>query len=253
MIITCVSGFLGAAHDWDVLKAEIARQYPSLKTKIHWHNYSIIEGAKRIAKPLTLEAVAKDLVAESLKVDGGTHVLLGYSLGGRIGAAAIATGGATFEKFVVLGSRLVPLDFSAKMARKIKDLEWSTKILTMPWDQFLDQWNDQKVFEKSAPLFCAKPNAQELLLWAEVMRELTPASQQDLIAGLWHTDDPKIRAVKTYYVYGEHDSTYKFESQQLAKLGKVEKIAELANSGHRILKDNPAALASVLVDFLKLE
>jgi 2-succinyl-6-hydroxy-2,4-cyclohexadiene-1-carboxylate synthase len=76
----------------------------------------------------------------------GRKVLLGYSMGGRLGLHALRAGGQ-WDAAVVVSAHPGLEDEGERVARREKDAEWAAKALSGDWQEFLEEWNGQAVLD----------------------------------------------------------------------------------------------------------
>src|SRR5216684_278605 len=110
MVITCLHGFLGNPHDWDLLRAA----------------------------GFSIETPPLDAIP--------THgdILLGYSLGGRLALQALLAG-AQYERAIFVSTGLGIEGDEARAARRAADQAWARRFETEEFDSVIANWNAQPV------------------------------------------------------------------------------------------------------------
>lgn len=93
---------------------------------------------------LTLPETAAALNAEVAACEG-RHIIVGYSMGGRIALHAILDKKSPWIGGVVISAHPGLADEEEKRKRRESDAEWSLRCLHTPWDELLEQWSSQVV------------------------------------------------------------------------------------------------------------
>ncbi len=124
MLVVFLHGWLGCRNDWDEVIKHLP--FPCLTFDLPGHGNSPIDF---------------DLFAEMKKLP--PFHLVGYSLGGRV---ALQYPGLT-ESLTLLSTHLGLQTEEEKIERLKNDQILAKKILSMPIDEFLQQWYDQPLFK----------------------------------------------------------------------------------------------------------
>ncbi len=162
-------------------------------------------------------------------------VLIGYSLGGRLALQAAVAEPEKFAAIIVISTHPGLATETERQARLAMDQHWATRLRTLPWAEFLTLWDAQEIFQGPLP-----PSASRPACPATGFAEWSLGNQADLRAGLqavrapivWITgaDDPKFTALAASAGVGQHHV--------------------IPHAGHRVLADQPRALAALLRELL---
>lgn len=224
MSLYCAHGFLGGPWDWDFL----ADAGFDIATRPFFFGPELLPPLADFAEALR-DTVPPDAV------------LVGYSMGGRLIAEALARG-ARPAKAVLVSTGLGIESAEARAARRASDETWARRFEGDPWDSVLADWNAQKVFgghhlERPEGLY----NRRAL---ASALREWSPGVQEPLAARLATVDVP------TVWITGARDAKYVAEAERGANLMPRGEIAILEDAGHRVLWEAPEAFIATLRAFL---
>jgi 2-succinyl-6-hydroxy-2,4-cyclohexadiene-1-carboxylate synthase len=163
-------------------------------------------------------------------------IFLGYSLGGRLGLQLLSRYPESFDHFVFLSTNpgFTDAEFNERRKRVEADRLWADKIEASTWNQFIREWNSQPIFytgtvepERAAHAF----NLQKLKL---ALTEHSLGLQDDY-RELIRTNRNRIK-----WVVGSRDQKY------LDLAESLDMDVTVVDSGHRIIWDNPEAVANIL-------
>lgn len=76
----------------------------------------------------------------------GEAVLLGYSMGGRLGLEALLGEGSPWRAGVIVSAHTGLRRSDERVARLEADRGWAEKVRSLEWGAFLQAWNSQGVF-----------------------------------------------------------------------------------------------------------
>jgi 2-succinyl-6-hydroxy-2,4-cyclohexadiene-1-carboxylate synthase len=224
MSLYCAHGFLGGPWDWDFL-AEAGFE---------------IAARPFLFRPAPLPPIVD--FAEALRdTIAPDTVLVGYSMGGRLIAEALARG-ARPAKAVLVSTSLGIENVEARAARRATDEAWARRFEADPWDSVLADWNAQRVFgghhlDRPEGLY----NRRAL---ASALREWSPGVQEPLTPRLATVDVP------TLWIAGARDAKYVAEAERGANLMPRGEVAILEDAGHRVPWEATEAFIATLRAFL---
>ena len=164
------------------------------------------------------------------------HVLLGYSMGGRLALQRLER--ERFDKAVIISAGLNAPDSE----RRARDEEWARRFESEEWSSLMRAWNAQPVFgghvvERREEDFDRAGLARQL-------RESSPAV----------LPPPRLESIETpiLWVAGERDAKYvEIGQQTVARLPHAE-LWICPGAGHRVPWEQPDLLVARLRLFLDL-
>lgn len=195
-VIWALHGFLGLPSDWKGFNVR----------------------APAIAPFPTPEAWAVDFNEKVQQETPGKHILMGYSMGGRLALHAYHQNPDIWEKVYLLSTH--PGLESGHEERIAADEAWAKRFETESWYPLIADWMAQKVFTHSrSPLRVESDFDRNHL--AAFLRNYSLGRQK-----IPPSD-------KVHWIVGERDLIYR----QLLPHAEV-----VPGAGHRILFDNPQAI-----------
>lgn len=169
-------------------------------------------------------------------------VAIGYSMGGRVLLEAVKNNSQKFSAVCLISTAPGLKSEMEKEQRIVSDRQWAEKVLSLPWDQLVQEWNSQGVFSggarepaRSESSFDRKVLSETLLNWS---------------LGLQDDHQPMILNLTTpnLWVAGANDTKFCGFLKEV-NAGKKTQTRVIADSGHRIHLDQPKALAKTIVSF----
>lgn len=241
-------GFLGKSSDWALVKSHL-----SLKdgTRVFSPDYF---KEPQLGPQHDFKTWAKNFNAwvESLGCAKERNVLIGYSLGGRLALHAFENQPELWSKLVAISSNpgfddnLDSFDPNSipRKERWLNDSFWAEEFLKSPWDSVIKSWNAQPVFGQGdkEPLRIEKEYSREQLSLA--LTQWSLALQKNFRSLLEKSTDQV-----ALYV-GEQDEKYMQMAAGLKESIPQLRIEVIEEASHRVLFDNPKALATKLARFI---
>jgi 2-succinyl-6-hydroxy-2,4-cyclohexadiene-1-carboxylate synthase len=228
----CIHGFLGQAEDWkkvlpahistthfDLFSSEVEKR-PSLdfKSLSHWIN-------------------------SAARLQQGTKVLMGYSLGGRIALSALLEQPGLWSAAVIIAAHpglQVELD---RKKRVELDEKWAMRFEEQEWISLLSDWNSQPVLKESSVLF-RKEECYSRKALAESLRGCSLGVQADFRQQIQDLRIPIL------WVVGENDLKFLAVAKEVAFLNPQITLLVIPNAAHRAPWDQPEFFKSHLLEFL---
>lgn len=242
MKVWALHGFLGQMKDFSVLQ----QKCKSLSPNLDWRSVDYMH-LRELSPQLTLEewgaAFCKFV---EMAVGSGEHdnVLLGYSQGGRLALQALKHNSGLWKSVILLSTN-PGLPVNERPARLKADEEWAEKFLHSNFQKTIEKWNAQSVFQGSL----AEPERNEAdynrRQLADCLTRWSLAQQEDFRPFL------KQSMVPALYISGDRDSKYTQFGQSLTAAHSKLVHRTIINAGHRVFLDQPDAVASEIVDFLR--
>jgi len=134
-------------------------------------------------------------------------IVVGYSMGGRL-ALDFVSHYPTLVSHLVLISASPGIEMQEdRQRRQLKDRQWATLLLTLPFTEFLTHWYHQPLFDlfrmhpSFSQIIASRPRGDASLL-ADMLLALSPG----VLPSLWK--NLSIPACPITYIYGQCDTTY---------------------------------------------
>ncbi|MEL6138190.1 MAG: alpha/beta fold hydrolase [Cyanobacteria bacterium J06628_6] len=170
------------------------------------------------------------------------RVLLGYSLGGRLGLHAVLR-----SPHLWAGALIVAADpglVEGRAALLDRDRTWAHRFLTEPWPQVMADWN-------RLPLFAGRPGpdcdaAGYRPSIAAAFTRYSKGRQTDLRSHLQPLRHPPL-----LYLTGSEDTKYTAIGQQLEQTCPTVTHCSIPAASHRVPWDNASAFHETVFTFLK--
>jgi len=238
--ILCLHGFMGCARDWESFSDAFQRTNSEFQV---------------IAPDLPPEKDISTSLISLLDSEGlVSAVLVGYSLGGRLGLHSAIQNGTRFPIFVGI-STTAGIEVAAERARRAeRDQALAARLSAIKAPEefrlFLEEWWELPVFSspnRSSPsksefiqsrLQCDPDRlAQDLERWS-------PGS----LPSLWS----KLSAHKkpVLYIAGEADFSYTALAKKMAASSPNAKVEIIESAGHQLLIEKPLETALCISKFL---
>lgn len=211
-MLVCLHGFLGSSKDFSFIQDEkFAPDFFVKETKF---------------PPSDLESWAKNIANEIKE----PSVLLGYSLGARIGLYLLDLFPELFTDAILIAPYLGGLENPKE--RLLSDRKWAEKFLEEPFDKVIDDWDNQPIFKNS------KKSKREMLdvnFLADALTLASPALQKDFRNAEFLS--------QVHLLAGEHDQKF------IDHLMHYPKFIIVPGAGHRVLADNPEFVRMLIEGF----
>jgi 2-succinyl-6-hydroxy-2,4-cyclohexadiene-1-carboxylate synthase len=230
--VVLVHGFCGLPEDWSAVvtelrqkKADVQVQAPHLWREIPPSMYATLEQAGRRLAEL---------------VHGDELTLVGYSLGGRVALHWPQEQWHRIKKMILIAVHGGLSSTKEKQQRIQSDETWSQKFLHQPWQQVLQEWNQQPVFagDKVRPLRNEKDFSRGEL--ATALRVWSLGQQQEVLGPL------QSAPFEIVYLSGEKDQKFTQYAMELKKVFSHWNFINIAEAGHSVHLSHPAKVAEII-------
>lgn len=231
MMLSALHGFLGRPEDFDGLGVTLnAIDY--LKTRELSSGHDFKSWAENFNKFIQAQNRTE-----------AKHVLIGYSLGGRLALHAIQQNPQLWSGLVLISTNpgIPPWE---RVSRLASDQVWAEKFETMIFEKVLAQWNAQPVFQGSQNEPIRKESDYNRHLLAKCLTQWSIGIQEDFHPFLQTTRVPVL------YLSGEKDLKYTAIGQNIKKANSQIQTFSVAQSGHRVLFDQPQVLGTIINQFV---
>lgn len=178
--------------------------------------------------------------------------LVGYSMGGRVALSAAAARPKRVESVVCLGTSPGIADPIERSQRREADEALASSILSDGMEQFVDSWLAQPLFASLAsrlsPADFQASRQQRLSNTAEglasSLRSIGTGSMKPLHDALAGAEFPCL------WVAGAEDAKFAAIAEEMSATMPNGRCALVADAGHSVHLENPAATLSAIGDFL---
>ena len=215
-------GFLGNSSDWNQVTSIFDKKY-----EVIVHN--LLEDCTK------LDSIDFDSW-KSLKEDqinsNNSKVLVGYSLGGRLG---LHLNNEIFDKTILLGSHPGLSDDTSMRLQNDKD--WVERSKELDQEQWLELWNSQEVFANDNIRPKRSFSSEEFSLWIKLLEGFSLARQNNFFNHSFEN---------LYWGYGERDKKFSSLKSKIEDWIPKKNVFEVPESGHGVIFDNPQFVASVI-------
>lgn len=170
------------------------------------------------------------------------HVVVGYSLGGRLALHALIDNPTAYQGAVVISSHPGLTSTLERAMRKESDALLAKQFLTKPWDQLMKNWNRQSVFESDFPLKRNEKECDRTALYRALM-QWSLGEQEDLRKPISQLDVPIL------WIAGEKDAKYRKIAEEMSFYHPLSKIWIAPQGGHRVHCTNQESLVNCIKEF----
>ncbi|MHB8510289.1 MAG: alpha/beta fold hydrolase [Candidatus Dormibacteria bacterium] len=244
--ITLLHGFTQTSAAWSEFEAAIGRQRRFIAPDLRGHGDSrYVRGT-----PHTMAACVEDLVALWDQLGVATTDLLGYSMGGRLALQAAVTAPQYVRSLVVVSAH-AGLEPAAAAQRRIADEELASSIEAGGVESFLRRWLEMPLFAGLARRGSTYIEEQRTARLVSTPGGLA-ASLRGMGAGamrpIW--DDLVSIKIPTLFIAGAEDARYVEFAHRLGASLPHGRVAIVADAGHAVPAEQPAAFAATVREFL---
>lgn len=232
--VFCLHGFLGLPSDWDYF------ELPSLEFK-KIDLYSVKEPAG------DFESWAQAFNELALKIPG-PRVLLGYSLGGRLGLNALVRDPLIWDAAIFVSTH-PGLPESEREPRIRADELWAKRFESEEWISLVRAWNSNPAFGgKPSPFIRGEELFQRANL-AHALRAWSTGGQRELLPQLMTQELPIL------WITGQEDRKYSefsrtLRSQLVESKRQNWTFWEAPEVGHRVPWEDPGGFQEHFSGFL---
>jgi 2-succinyl-6-hydroxy-2,4-cyclohexadiene-1-carboxylate synthase len=246
--VMLLHGFTGDGRSMSEVSRALAGDFEVISPDLPGHGQSI--GAED--GPVFSFDVCLERLASTLDCTGHAKAhWLGYSMGARLALAFAVRFPQRVASLLLVGGRAGIEDTSERAARRRADDALADRIETEGIEAFVDEWLAQPLFASQRRLgreFVAAQRRQRLAndarSLAASLRSLGPGAQPPLFDALPRLDVPVL------LVAGALDRAFVAHAADLARLLPDAEIREVADAGHAVHLEQPAAFIGVARDFL---
>lgn len=225
-MIHALHGNVGSPEDWHAVQSHLLRE---LHTPCLWDARtlpSLMDWGRSFA---------------SAAQDG--DILLGYSLGGRLALQALLANPGQWRSVVLISVHPGLPSEEERATRREIDAEWSSLAAALPWPDFLARWNAQPVLARGSSKNQA-PLEKYRAIIAQAFLTWSLGNQEPLLDQLAEVSTPVL------WLAGADDLKFAALAVQGAEHTPKGQLMIIPDAGHRLLQENPQAVAKAVASFL---
>jgi len=238
-------GFTGSGQGMARLAESFEDRFDVLAPDLPGH------GRSPVPANYSFDAAVSDLLA-TLAASGHRRACwLGYSMGARLALACAARDPRSAASLVLVGARAGIADPAERRARRQQDEALAARIETAGIEAFVDAWMAQPLFATQRRLgesFHAAARRERLENrpqgLAASLRALGPGAQPPLFDALAGIEAPAL------LVTGALDEKFVAIAHDLARRLPRAEVCEIADAGHAVHLERPAAFLAAASEFL---
>jgi 3-oxoadipate enol-lactonase len=238
--LVLLHGLCGSSKYWDNVIPLLSAHYRVIATDLRGHGQSGVS-----SEPYTMELMASDIVELMEKLDISKAILLGHSLGGYVTLALAEKYPDKLSGFALIHSSGFPDDDKGK-ANRTKAIEG---ILEHGIEPFIDGSN---------PRLFAPAHLESMKEIVEKIRQIgittDPQGAVNVLAGMREREDRnRVIAdaqVPVLLLAGAEDQIIPLDKAFAIQGPHISQV-KIANTGHLSMQEQPAALVSEILSFVK--
>lgn len=189
-----------------------------------------------------LEGLADALATEC---GAGPHLLIGYSMGGRIAMHMLTRHPGLFFRAVIISASPGFATAREKTARLDADQKWAARFRNDPWPEVMREWNRLPVFSGDGEFHFERPTEPGGgEKWARVMDWGSVGRQADLRPALANLPVPVL------FLAGTNDAKYAHLTAECARLNPRFRSKLIDGAGHRLPWSHPTEFQLAIQSFL---
>ncbi|WP_367871492.1 alpha/beta fold hydrolase [Luteolibacter sp. Populi] len=204
--------------------------------------------------PMTMGEFGRALNRE-VEAAEGKRVLVGYSMGARLGLHALLESGH-WDAAVLVGPHPGLEREEERAARRAGDAEWASMALSGEWGEFLEKWEGQGVFGRTSNIERPTSNVEVKMAGRGGLvgrRREVARSFVDWSLGVQEPLWGRLReiACPVLWCAGEEDGNFRTLGERAVPLLPRGELWVAPGAGHRVPWDAPAAFQEKLGEFLE--
>lgn len=208
-----LQGFLGLENDWKgfsfpVSTCDLVKVCPPVSSSGMWN-------------------WAEQFNAQTRK-KGGSKILMGYSLGGRLAMHALLQQPRLWDGAIIISAHPGYQSDSEKKERLQKDYDLADQFEKDPWDELMTNWNALSAFDNSKFVFSRYEKDYSRIHLANTLRYWSLGVQDDLRFKLSQLQIPIL------WVAGKNDFAYASLASSLSFAHQQSEVWIASDAGHRV-------------------
>jgi 2-succinyl-6-hydroxy-2,4-cyclohexadiene-1-carboxylate synthase len=230
--IFALHGFLGKADDWNNLGVKNERFFA----------WDVFKDLPVSPFPSWAENF-NHKVSENPAAAG--NILMGYSLGGRLGLHALLQDPKKWKAAIFISTHPGLKSSVEKQARIRADHEWAHHFESEAWNPLMTRWNSQGVFlqdpftfKREEADFCRKTLSQALKIWSLGI-------QGDLSGKIKSLDIPIL------WMVGAEDAKFLEKAKELEFRNAASELYVVPQAAHRLPWQQPEKFLRKITEFIQ--
>lgn len=238
IILHALHGFLGHSSDWN----NVTRHLKNIES---FRLYDLFANPLiKTSGGLWSWAQNFNELAAKNSSSNAKHVLLGYSLGGRLALHAIIQNPSIWSAAIIVSAHPGLKDKIEKKKKLKNDMYWAERFKADSWDGLIKDWNSQSVLKGSLSLERLEEKfSRENLACA--LEEWSLGKQDDLSTFIKELSNPFL------WLAGENDEKYSSMLKSLSLQNPLSHTAIIEKAGHRVPWDHPAQFQKKINQFIQ--
>lgn len=226
-------GFLGRPEDWSFFSTSLPRTRTLFPHNL-FRDFPIA--------PFSLWAnTFNQYIGRS---DQGRNILLGYSLGGRLGLHAVLQNPSLWKAAILVSTHTGLTSDEQKQARWEADQRWAGRFEEGAWDPLIEEWNAQEVFKGDSGNLKRKEAEFDRTSLATALRTWSLGKQGNLTAQLTQLDLPIL------WMVGTEDHKFAEAAQGLTFKHPLSQVCLVPEASHRLPWQQPEQFLLKITQFL---
>ena len=226
MKILALSGFLGLPQDWEFLQ---------------WPHLISVDGQAFSGNSLADWGKAFNQWTNKHYPDA--HILMGYSLGGRLALHALIDQPQRWLAAIIISAHPGLADPQERAKRWQQDQKWAKRFESENWKNLMEAWNTQEVFAGDSFKFERQKTDYQRHNLVKILLQGSLGKQADLrqqIAAL---------PIPLLWITGSQDERYCRMAQSLTFAHPHSCWKQIAQAGHRVPWSQPHVFSEIVTTF----
>lgn len=174
--------------------------------------------------------------------ESGKHILMGYSLGGRLGLHAVLENPALWDAAIFISTHPgLPLD-TEKRSRLTADRQWAERFEKESWTSLMQAWNAQEVFKGDS--WKREENDFDRASLAYALQTWSLGAQEDLSEAIQELNIPFL------WMVGANDLKFLHQAEALSFKHPKSRLCVIPEASHRLPWQQPETFMSYLTQFM---
>lgn len=228
MKIWALSGFLGLPNDWDFLQWNHC-------TAVDWQIFTLN----------SLSEWGKAFNQWIIQQDQSPHILMGYSLGGRLALHAIIDQPQLWQAAIIISAHTGLIDSQERLIRQRRDLEWAKRFEKENWINLIEAWNAQEIFATDSFFFNRQESDYQRIKLIQALVGGSLGNQANLHQQITSLSLPIL------WITGSQDYRYGQVAQSLTFSHPLSYWKSIEGAGHRVPWSKPQVFSKEITAFLK--
>jgi 2-succinyl-6-hydroxy-2,4-cyclohexadiene-1-carboxylate synthase len=229
-------GFTQTGTSWDPVVRALGPEWHVAAPDLRGHGHAAD------ARPVTFETVREDV---DVVVGGGTEVLAGYSMGGRLALDwTVTRRGGAIRRLVLVSASPGLADPDERAARRLDDERQAARVLDVGVQTFAGEWGAQALFDGQPEAVAAAAHAERLRQTPRGLAAVLRGVGTGVMRPLWERLGEL--AVPVTLVVGERDAKFVAIAEEMAAGFREARVVVVPGAGHAVHLEAPVAVARAI-------